>query len=178
MFHHGVGGTSIPDIQAAAGVSASQIYHYFGDKRSLVLAVVNFQNDTKLDQQRPLLDNLDSIDALRAWCDRAADRQDAMGWVGGCEIGSLASELAETDPLARTDLAASFERWEAPISSGLARMQARGELSERADVTALATALLAAIQGGMLLSQVRRSSTAYRHAVSAVIDHIESYVPR
>lgn len=178
MFHRGVGGTSIPDVQSAAGVSASQIYHYFGDKQGLVLAVVDFQTDTKLDQQRPLLDNLDSIDALRAWCDRAADRQDAVGWVGGCEIGSLASELAETDPLARTDLAASFERWEAPLRSGLARMQARGELSEHADVTALATALLAAIQGGMLLSQVRRSSTAYRNAVSAVIDHIESYVPR
>lgn len=57
-------------------------------------------------------------------------------------------------------------------------MQARGELSERADVTALATALPAAIRGGMLLSQVRRSSTAYRHAVSTVIDHIESYVLR
>lgn len=120
--------------------------------------------------------NLDSIDALRAWCDKAADRQDAMGCVGGCEIGSLASELAETDPSARTDLSASFDRWELPIRSGLVRMQTRGELSERADVAALATALLAAIQGGMLLSQVRWSSTAYRHAVSVVIDHIESYV--
>ncbi|MFD7918483.1 TetR/AcrR family transcriptional regulator [Streptomyces sp. NPDC059740] len=178
MFHRGVGGTSIPDIQAAAGVSASQIYHYFGDKRGLVLAVVDFQTDARLDQQRPLLDHLDSIEALRAWCERAAERQEAAGCVGGCEIGSLAGELAETDPTARTGLAASFDRWEAPIRSGLSRMQDRGELSERADVAALATALLAAIQGGMLLAQVRRSSTAYRHAVSAVIDHIESYVVR
>ncbi|WP_275561295.1 hypothetical protein [Streptomyces sp. 5-6(2022)] len=45
-------------------------------------------------------------------------------------------------------------------------MQAPGELSESADVAALATALLAAIQSGMLLSQIRRSSTAYRQAVS------------
>jgi hypothetical protein len=57
-------------------------------------------------------------------------------------------------------------------------MQARGELSERTDTAVLATTLLAAIQGGMLLSQVRRSSTAYRQAVSAVIDHIESYLVR
>ncbi|WP_261568843.1 hypothetical protein [Frankia gtarii] len=64
------------------------------------------------------------------------------------------------------------------IGSGLARMQARGELSESADIAALATAVLAALQGGMLLSQVRRSSTAYRQAVSAVIDHIESYLVR
>ncbi|MFE6195806.1 TetR/AcrR family transcriptional regulator [Streptomyces sp. NPDC057838] len=176
MFHRGAGGTSIPDIQAAAGVSASQIYHYFGDKQGLVLAVIDHQTDTQLAQQRPLLDNLDSIEALREWCDRAGSRQDARGCEGGCEIGSLASELADGDQSARTRLISAFDRWEEPIRSGLARMQARGELSERADSAALATALLAAVQGGMLLSQVRRSSTAYRQAVSAVIDHIESHL--
>ncbi|MFI2189112.1 TetR/AcrR family transcriptional regulator [Streptomyces sioyaensis] len=178
MFHRGAGGTSIPDIQAAAGVSASQIYHYFGNKQGLVLAVIDHQTDAKLAQQRPLLDSLDSIEALREWCDRAGDRQDAMGCEGGCEIGSLASELADSDQSARTGLVAAFDRWEGPIRSGLARMQARGELGESADIAALATALLAAIQGGMLLSQVRRSSTAYRQAVSAVIDHIESHLVR
>lgn len=96
--------------------------------------------------------------------------------VKGHAFGSLARELAESDPSARTDLAASFDRWEAPIGSGLTRVRERGELSERADVASLATAVLAAIQGGTLLSQVRRSSTAYRHAVSAVLDSIESYV--
>ncbi|CAL9551374.1 putative HTH-type transcriptional regulator YxaF [Streptomyces sp. enrichment culture] len=178
MHQRGVGGTSIPDIQSAAGVSASQIYHYFGDKQGLVLAVIDHQTDARLAQQRPLLDHLDSIEALREWCDRAGDRQDAAGCEGGCEIGSLASELADTAPAARTGLAAAFDRWESPIRSGLERMKARGELNEHADPAVLATALLAAIQGGMLLSQVRRSSTAYRQAVTTVIDHIESYVVR
>jgi AcrR family transcriptional regulator len=176
MFRHGVHGTSIPEIQSEARVSASQIYHYFADKRALALAVIDYQTEAKLLQQRPLLDNLDSIQALRAWCNEAADRQEAMGCVGGCEIGSLVSELAEADPTARAGLAGAFDQWEAPIRSGLARMQARGELSQRADVAALTTALLAAIQGGMLLSQLRRSSEPYRQAVSAVIDHIEGFV--
>ncbi|WP_055692889.1 TetR/AcrR family transcriptional regulator [Streptomyces prasinopilosus] len=178
MFHRGAGGTSIPDIQAAAGVSASQIYHYFGDKQGLVLAVIDHQTDAQLARQRPLLDSLDSIEALRAWCDTAGSRQDARGCEGGCEIGSLAGELADSDQSARARLVSAFDRWEEPIRSGLARMQARGELSEHADTAALATALLAAVQGGMLLSQVRRSSTAYRQAVSAVIDHIESHLVR
>jgi hypothetical protein len=89
-----------------------------------------------------------------------------------------AGELADSDQSARIRLVSAFDRWEGPIRSGLARMQARGELSERTDTAVLATTLLAAIQGGMLLSQVRRSSTAYRQAVSAVIDHIESYLVR
>jgi AcrR family transcriptional regulator len=176
MFHRGAGGTSIPDIQAAAGVSASQIYHYFGDKQGLVLAVIDHQTDSKLTAQQPLLGSLDSVAALREWCENAALRQDAAGCEGGCEIGSLASELADRDPSARAGLVSAFDRWEEPIRSGLTRMRERGELSGDADTAALATALLAAVQGGMLLSQVRRSSTAYRQAVSAVIDHIESYV--
>ncbi|NMO34693.1 TetR/AcrR family transcriptional regulator [Streptomyces sp. GMY01] len=178
MFHRGAAGTSIPDIQAAAGVSASQIYHYFGDKQGLVLAVIDHQTDVKLAQQQPLLSSLDSIAALREWCENAAVRQDAAGCRGGCEIGSLASELADRDQSARAGLVAAFDRWEEPIRSGLSRMRARGELRDDADISALATTLLAAIQGGMLLSQVRRSSTAYRQAVSAVIDHIESHLVR
>ncbi|MET0476062.1 MAG: TetR/AcrR family transcriptional regulator [Mycobacterium sp.] len=175
MHHRGVAGTSIPDVQAAAHVSASQIYHYFGDKQGLIRAVIQHRTDEKILGQQPLIDNLDSMAALRRWCEDAAVRQEASGCEGGCEIGSLASELADTDPSARADLALAFEHWEGPIRSGLTRMQDRGELSGDADVSALATALLAAIQGGMLLAQVRRSATAYRLAVSVVLDHIESY---
>ncbi|MGO9504248.1 MAG: TetR/AcrR family transcriptional regulator, partial [Streptosporangiaceae bacterium] len=36
MFEHGVAGTSLGDVQKAAGVGASQVYHYFGDKQSLI----------------------------------------------------------------------------------------------------------------------------------------------
>lgn len=115
---------------------------------------------------------------MTEWCDTSGDRQDALGCVGGCEIGSLAGELADGDQTTRVLLVVAFDRWEGPIRSGLARMQTRGELSKNANVAALATALMAAIQGGMLLSQVRRSSTAYRRAVSAVIDPIESYLVR
>ncbi|WP_420919159.1 TetR family transcriptional regulator C-terminal domain-containing protein [Streptomyces olivaceus] len=100
----------------------------------------------------------------------------------GCSTSSAGPVPEPPSGLVRVRLgspgARTFDRWEGPIRSGLARMQARGELSERADTAALATALLAAIQGGMLLSQVRRSSTAYRQAVSVVIDHIESYLVR
>lgn len=96
----------------------------------------------------------------------------------GCEIGSLDGELADSGDSARTGLVAALDRWAGPIRSGLARMRERGELSERADPDALATARPAAIQGGMLLSQVRHSNTACRQAVSAVIDRIGSHLVR
>ncbi len=75
MFAKGVAGTSIPDLQKEANVGASQIYHYFGDKQGLVRAVIDHQVEASMNSQRPILDHLDSFEALRAWCDCAVARQ-------------------------------------------------------------------------------------------------------
>ncbi|MFD3456193.1 TetR/AcrR family transcriptional regulator [Streptomyces sp. NPDC058691] len=175
MFHKGVAGTSIPDVLQAAKVSASQVYHYFGDKQGLVSAVIQYQAEARLDSQRPLLDHLDSFEALRAWCDATVAEQERRDCTGGCEIGSLAGELVETDNGARCDLVAAFDAWERPVREGLARMQERGELSADADVHDLATVLLTAVQGGLLLTQVRRTTHPLRTAMDAAMTHIESF---
>ena len=174
MAKQGVAGTSIDDVRAAGGVSASQIYHYFGDKQGLVRAVIGFQIDATLDDQRPLLDNLDSIEALEAWRDMAIANQESRSCEGGCDVGSLAGELVETSADARRDLVVAFERWEAPVRDGLRAMHERGELRADADPDYLATALLAAVQGGVLLTQIRRDPTPLRAAMDAVIGHIRS----
>ena len=131
MFRHGVAGTSTEDVLAAAQVSNSQLYHYFADKNALVHAVIEHQADEIIDGQRPLLDQLDSLAAFRQWRDMLVDLQRQRHCEGGCPLGSLSSELAETDESARTALAASFDRWEAPIRDGLRRMRDRGELHRR-----------------------------------------------
>jgi len=40
MFDRGVAGTSTEDVQVAAGVSSSQLYHYFTGKQHLVRTVI------------------------------------------------------------------------------------------------------------------------------------------
>ena len=142
VFAHGVARTGIEDVQLRAGVSASQLYHYFTDKDDLIRAVIAHQTDGILAAQRPVLDELDSFDALDRWRDLLIDLQEQRDCVGGCPIGSIAAELADNDPRARADLVDSFERWEAPIRAGLARMRDRGELRPDTDTDALALALL------------------------------------
>src|ERR1700749_769107 len=69
MNARGGAGTSTEDVQEAAGVSASQIYHYFSDKRSLTRAVIEYQTDTIVGIQETMLVRLDDVDALRAWAE-------------------------------------------------------------------------------------------------------------
>ena len=40
MFEHGVEGTSLEDVRSSAGVSGSQLAHYFDDKRDLTRQVI------------------------------------------------------------------------------------------------------------------------------------------
>ena len=175
MFEQGVAGTTTEDVRAAAGVSSSQLYHYFADKKALVRAVIGFTTEAVLDAQQPLLGRLDSLDALRAWRDLVVELQRQRGCQGGCPIGSLASELADGWPEARADLADGFERWEAEIRRGLRAMHDRGDLRPDTDTDHLAMATLAALQGGLLLTRTHRDTAPLEAALDAMLDHIASF---
>ena len=53
-------------------------------------------------------------------------------------------------------------------------MHSRQELGRSANPDELALALLAAVQGGILLSQIRRNTRPLEIALDTMIDHIES----
>src|ERR1700760_1000559 len=75
MYERGLTEATLEDVREAAGVSGSQIYHYFADKQALLLAVIDFQTESILQEQQPSLDKLDSIAGLRAWRDKIVDFQ-------------------------------------------------------------------------------------------------------
>lgn len=175
MYENGAANTSLEDVRTAAKASGSQMSHYFADKRSLIRAVIAYQADAVMaDHHDPAIGNLDSIEALRTWAQRIVEQQRAQNFEGGCRLGSLAAELVESDAELRADFAAGFERWEALLRRGLRAMQQRGDLRADADPDALAYSLLAAAQGGYLLTQAHRDARSLEAALAAAIDHIES----
>jgi TetR/AcrR family transcriptional regulator, transcriptional repressor for nem operon len=178
MFRQGVAGTTTEQVQEAAGVSASQIFHYFGDKRALVRAVIAYQTEAVLTAQQLLPGRLDSMEALRAWADQYVSIEEQLKYEGGCPLGSLGGELAETDAAARHEVERGFARWEEAIRDGLRAMYARGDLRRSADPDALALALLTALQGGLLMTQIRRDPAPLRAVLDAVLAHIETLTPR
>lgn len=156
MLTRGISGTTLDDIGGAAAVGRSQMYHYFSDKRELVQDVIRQQTSAILAHQGPDYDDLTSWDAWQRWRDRTVADADAGGCVGGCPLGSLGTELAERDVDARALVAAGFARWEQGFRDGLTTMRDRGLLGPDADPDALATAVMVAVQGGLLLAQVQR----------------------
>lgn len=175
MFADGVAGTTMEQVREAASVSSSQIYHYFADKDALIRAVIAFQSERVVGGQEPLFAKLDTIEGFRAWREFLVDHQRQLGCRGGCPIGSLGSELAEIDPVARADVAAALHRWESGIRLGLNAMAGSGLLRRDADPNKLATTALAALQGALLLTQMQRETTPLEVALDSVIDYIASF---
>jgi TetR/AcrR family transcriptional regulator, transcriptional repressor for nem operon len=167
IFDRGIARTTIEDVRDAADVSSSQLYHYFDDKPALVRAVIDRQASTIVGNQYQF--DLSGLDGFRAWRDFIVQHQRELGCRGGCPIGSLGSQLAETEPEARAAVAAGFRRWEDAIRDGLRKMHARGRLTPRADPDQLALAILAALQGGLLLAQIQRDTRPLEASLEAMI---------
>jgi TetR/AcrR family transcriptional regulator, transcriptional repressor for nem operon len=178
MFQRGVAGTSVDDVRNAATVSGSQISHYFHDKRDLTREVIaSRRNDVVAFHTRPTLGALDSIEALSAWADACIADADAVYLRGGCVYGSLAGELLEADDEVLETLAAGYDEWLDLFTAGLTAMRERGDLRPDADPVHLAVALVAAHQGGAMLTHTIGNPEPIRAALNAAVDYVRSFGP-
>jgi TetR/AcrR family transcriptional repressor of nem operon len=163
----GVADTTIEDVKAAAGVSSSQLYHYFADKDELVQAVIGHQADAIVGHTERA--GLGTPEGLRAWRDLVVAQATLSSGQGGCPLGSLGSQLAESDARARGQVADGFDRWSDALRAGLRELDAAGRLRPGLGPDALAVTLLASLQGGLLLAQVQRDTRALATALDTFL---------
>ena len=174
IYRHGVQGTSNDALRRAAGVSGSQLAHYFPDKESLVRATLAWRAESMMGLRNdPPRGPLDSMAALRAWADSYVSRPEVVA--GGCSFGSLAAEVLKSDLDVSDAIAEGFARWRAQFRDGLTAMRDRGQLQPDADLDQLATALMAAFQGGLLLTQAARDVQPLREALDGALAYVASH---
>ncbi|GAB3444142.1 TetR/AcrR family transcriptional regulator [Phycicoccus ginsengisoli] len=175
---HGVNRTRLDDVRAATGVSKSQLYHHYPDKEALVAAVIARRAERILEREAALLGRVDSMRGLQRWRDAAVNRVDLRRGAHGCALGSLLSELADQDESALASLTEHFHTWEMLMKGALDRMQANGALRPDADTDRLATGLMAALQGGYLLSQAAHGAAPMEASLNMALEHISTYAEK
>jgi len=172
FYHHGVRATSLDQVSALSSTGRSQLYHYFSDKADLVLSVIERQVERVLEAQQPILGDIAHGKDLQAWRDLVirlhADSDDPIR----CPLGALVVELAEDDPTARAALCAGFKRWRDALTRGLKRIRDNGELASPLSPAVLGVGLLAAYQGGVLLSQAADDLAPLRAALDTAVSSV------
>jgi TetR/AcrR family transcriptional repressor of nem operon len=175
MAVKGVAATTLDEVRLASGTSKSQLYHHFAAKETLVREVINHQAGIVLERQYRLLRAVDSFAGLRRWRDAVVQRNALRNGAYGCEIGTLAAELSDTDEAAREALAAHFSTWEGLLADGFRRMCDNGTLRPDTDPTTLSVAVMAALQGGYLLAQTAHDTEPMRVALDMALAHVETF---
>lgn len=172
MRVRGVGGTTLDDVVVASNVSKSQLYRHFEDKRALVRAVVEFVGERTIAVERERLTKVRTFAGLERWRDALVQNNALQEGRYGCPLGSLASEVADQDSIAREKLHDLFVAWEELFDGVLRRFQKAGLIPPNADVSQLAVGLLAVVQGGYLLAQSFRDVAPMASAIDMAIAHL------
>jgi hypothetical protein len=138
---------------------------------------VDFQIPAVLARQRSLLASLGSLADLQESADEVVELNHARKGACGCPLGSLVSQLAEQSCSVRAKLEDAFQTWQSYLAAGLRRMQDRGELNAEADVAELATGVVAALRGGLILAQAARSEKPLRAALDLAVGRVALAAP-
>jgi AcrR family transcriptional regulator len=165
----GYAATSVQQVAQAAGAPIGSIYHHFkGGKRAVAAAALR-QTGAAYIQLLPLL--LDPHDDLAAGVEaafvQAAEDLESTGWANMCPVGTVAGEIADTEPELRQVVAEVIAFW---VDEGTRYLARRG-LSD-ADARTATYALLGALEGGFLLARGQRNTEPLRAAGRSIATYI------
>jgi AcrR family transcriptional regulator len=170
----GIGGTTLDDVRAATLTSKSQLFHYFpGGKAELVREVAQWEGRQLFEAQEPHIHDLGSWESWERWRSALVEYYISRGrWA--CPIGSLATQAAMTDPELEQIIGDGMRLWRETIADGVRRMRDSGLIAQTADPVKVATVILAAIQGGLILSQPERSAWPLEAALDSALAPLHS----
>ncbi len=166
MQAHGIAATGVGDVLAATGTGKSQLYHHFGGKQGLVLAVIDHQLALVLAGQPRLAPGTDGD--VRAWAvDLLAMHRGGDGPLS-CPLGVLSSQV-DDDPVLREHQAAAFDRWRDGLAHLVRVGREHGSVTAAGEPAELAGVLLAAVQGGLMLARLARDVRPLEIALDAAL---------
>ncbi|MEU7188235.1 TetR family transcriptional regulator [Streptomyces sp. NPDC045369] len=162
MRRLGVFSLTLDDVMQRTATSKSQLFHYFpGGKDELLLAVARYEASGVLSDQQPELASLNSWIAWRSWRDKVVERYRRQG--PNCPLNAVMGQLGPTTEGARAVVRELYARWQAELAAGIRSMQDQGEIDPALDAERGARALLAGIQGGVLI-----------HLTTGSLEHLEA----
>jgi AcrR family transcriptional regulator len=165
----GVADTGLDDIGTATATSKSQMFHYFpGGKTDLLHAVAVHEAGQVIADQQPYLGDLTSWRKWQAWRRQVIQKYDAQR--DRCPMTALTTHMGKATPATREIVSNLYDTWCQYLAAGVQALKDAGEIDPSIDVDATATAVLAAIQGGVLMMQATDDISYLETALGEALD--------
>ena len=163
----------IKEICDSAQVQKGSFYHFFPSKRELTLAVIDellveFKQRIYAEAFDPFLAPMSRFRKLAELVYRfQKETADSTGHILGCPFGNIALEMSTQDEVLRRKVEAIFSQMEGLFRKTLSAAVVQGEIGD-IDIDATASAMIAYIEGVMLMAKTRNDPEVIRTLMPAV----------
>ena len=176
LFHkQGVAATSPDEIIELSATGKGQFYHYFKSKEGLLHEVLQCYFDVIKIGAAPVTYKIQSWQDLDGWFYSQVDLQRSFRMTRGCPLATIGNEVTENDELIRQDLSLILEVIESKLAAFFMKEKACGRLSAEANEEQLADFCIAIMQGGLLMSKIKRSSQTIEGAIEEALQYVRGH---
>ena len=164
MHRRGYEAVGVAELCAAAGTKKGSFYHFFESKQALAIEMLERAwTRTRATIFAEAFDD-DSLGAVAAFTTYGARLADYQGrfvqqedLVPGCRFGNFAAELSGADESMRVCIETIFQQMTAIFEATIVRGRTRGEVPDDLDVRRVAGAVLAHMEGLMVVAKATRN---------------------
>jgi TetR/AcrR family transcriptional repressor of nem operon len=173
FWERGFAGTSMAELLAHAEVNSGSFYHFFESKEALLKAVLEEYRVALYPQvvDPAFLQTRDPIERIFAILAGYRGRILATNCQYGCPLGRLALEIDPENRPAHQLIAENFQGWIGAVRECLE--QSRDRLPQGQDLEALATYVLAVMEGGVMLSRSYGDVQPFDRTVAQLREHFQ-----
>lgn len=174
LFHlQGVNATSIDQILERSGTGKSQFAHYFKTKEGLVHAVMVFLHEAIRDGQTPTGYDVRTWKDLKGWFRKYIAYQKSVNHERSCPMGTIGNDIRDDQELLRQDVRLFLQWSRSQLARFFAEKRAMSELDSSVDPDSLADFCISIMQGGMLLTKMKRDTDMFENASTHALAYIE-----
>lgn len=173
LFHkQGVNATSIDQVLSRSGTGKSQFSYYFKTKDGLIRATLHFLTEVIKSGEAPTGYDIHSWQDMEKWFQNYIEFQKSVKYELSCPIGTIANDLSNDQEILRQDVRLFLEWSRGKIARFFVERKAAGEFEAKVNPDSLADFCISLMQGGMLLTKMKRDSDMFENAAREAIQYL------
>lgn len=171
----GYEGSSLNDLMQATGLKKGGIYRHFVNKQELAAEAFDYTWEAAWNARLARIDeNASGIEKVKQLIANFIDHRSPVA--GGCPILNTAVDADDGNPVLRAHVARALRSWLSRLEAMVIDAQRRGETSPGIDPKAVATLIVASLEGALMMSRIQRTEETLRRVQSHLNWYLDNEV--
>lgn len=172
---HGYEGSSLNQLMAATGLKKGGIYRHFSSKEELAAEAFDYMWAEALRERMDRIDeNASGVDQLKQLIENFVHYR--LPFKGGCPIMNTAIDADDGNLVLRERVRKALKMWLGRVQSIVKTAAKRREIHGDVDPKTVATLILSALEGALMISRLERNDDALRRVQQHLNEYLDTQV--